>query len=68
MEPLLEECPVCKGTGRPPDPPPQPGGSFRHVVRYDPNPCSGCNGRGNVLTDAGRAVAAVFEHMNNRGR
>jgi DnaJ-class molecular chaperone len=47
---LIERCPDCHGTGKTGEPP----SSGRHMSQR--GDCAGCDGRGERLTEAGRAV------------
>lgn len=69
MEQLLEACDDCQGTGYLPPPAPPPQGSFgpRVVMMYQET-CSKCNGRGKLLTEAGKAIKAVLDHVQQNGR
>lgn len=68
VEPLLETCDKCGGTGqtRPP-PDPNAGASFGPRRLAYPEACPKCQGKGRVLTEIGRAVAEVYDHVRTHG-
>jgi len=63
MEKLLDECDACKGSGKQSQEPLP----ANVVARYGPTSCPKCNGRGKLLTEAGRAVKEVIEHVQDNG-
>lgn len=64
---LLKDCQTCGGNGQKPDPnASSSGGSFgqgRQVETFGDNKCGACRGTGKELTEAGKAVESVVEHV-----
>ena len=63
---LLQDCQKCGGSGQKPGPNASTGGgsfSQRVVATYGDNKCGACRGTGKELTEAGRAVESVVEHV-----
>ena len=70
---VIETCEKCEGTGQ--LIPPEAQDSRRDSGPFHSSPnattgksCDRCGGKGQVLTETGRAIAAVVQHLNLYGR
>lgn len=64
LDDLLQDCQKCGGSGQKPSPNASTGGGFgQHVTIYGDNKCEVCRGSGKELTEAGKAIESVVEHV-----
>ena len=73
VDDVIETCGKCEGTGQLIPPEAQGSATSSGSFHSSPNAttgksCDRCGGKGQVLTETGRAIAAVVQHLNLYGR
>ena len=69
VEDVIAVCEKCEGTGQIIAPEAMSSGPFvSSPLATTGKSCDRCGGKGQVLTETGRAIAAVVQHMSLYGR